>query len=159
MLFWHAGLAFVMVLIVFSSPALDFRLVMAGAVLPNIELLWQPGPLHSIVTPIVVMAVIMVFTQKRRLVRRQLLGIPIGLFVHLVLDGSWANAALFWWPFLGAVEDASTAVEAGRSTAVLIGMELVGIAVLAFAVQRFELIGEGRDRFVRTGQLDRALMD
>ena len=30
-----------------------------------------------------------------------LLGLPIGMFLHLVFDGAWNNTEVFWWPFFG----------------------------------------------------------
>ena len=30
-----------------------------------------------------------------------MLGIPIGWFLHVFLDGRWASPEGFWWPFLG----------------------------------------------------------
>ncbi len=156
MFFWFIGLSFALVLIVFSSPALDYRLVMAGAVLPIIEgFVGGPWVLHTLLGPVVVLAVVMLVTQGRRLVRRQWLGLPIGLFMHLVLDGSWTSADVFWWPFLGAsdVLGGSAVPEFGRSLVVLFIMELIGLGVLAFFVRRLELTGEGKELFVSKGQL------
>jgi len=162
MFFWFIGLAFAAVLIVFSSPALDYRLVMLGAVLPVAEgLVGGPWVLHTLLAPVVVMTVVMLATQNRRLVRRQWLGFPIGLFMHLVLDGSWANAEVFWWPFLGVsdVLGGSAVPEFGRSAPVLIVMELVGLGVLWFFAQRLDLAGEGRELFASKGQILRDRME
>ena len=156
MLFWFAGLTFFSVLIVFSSPALDYRMVIAGAVLPVIEgPLRGPWVLHTLLAPVTVLALVMLFTQNKRLLRLQWLGLPIGLFMHLVLDGSWANAEVFWWPFLGFsdVLGGSMVPEFQRSIPVLLVMELIGLSVLIFLVRRLDLLGEGRELFVRKGQL------
>lgn len=161
MFFWFIGLAFAAVLIVFSSPALDYRLVMAGAVLPVAEgLVGGPWVLHTLLAPVAVMTVVMLVTQNRRLVRRQWLGVPIGMFMHLVLDGSWASAEVFWWPFLGVsdVLGGSAVPEFQRSAPVLIVMELVGLAVLALFVQRLDLLGEGKELFRTKGQILRDRM-
>lgn len=156
MFFWFLGLSFGLVLIVFSSPALDYRLVMFGAVIPAAEgLIGGPWFLHTLLTPVVVMTLVMLLTQRKRLVRRQWLGLPIGLFMHLVLDGSWADAEVFWWPFLGTdgVLGGSMVNEFERSAAVLVLMELIGLAVLAFLVARLALRTEGRSLFMSSGQL------
>lgn len=156
MFFWFAGLAFAAVLIVFTSPALDYRMVMFGAVLPNIEaLLGGPWILHTLLGPVAALTVVMLATQKRRLVRRQWLGLPIGMFMHLVLDGSWATTTIFWWPFLGFsdVLGGSMIPEFGRPLIVLVGMELIGIAVLFSLWQRLGLANEGKELFYRKGQL------
>lgn len=156
MFFWFLGLSFALVLVVFSSPALDYRLVMLGAALPAAEgLVGGPWVLHTLLAPVVVMSVVMLATQKKRLVRRQWLGLPIGLFMHLVLDGSWTNAKVFWWPFLGVegVLGGSRVNEFERSPVVLMIMEIIGLAVLAFLAQRLALRTEGRDVFRTSGQV------
>ena len=71
MLIWYVATAAAGVWAVFDSPALDYRFVMLGAVLPVAEVtLGQPGPLHSIVTAVAVLALVMLVTQGRRIVRR-----------------------------------------------------------------------------------------
>jgi len=156
MFFWFLGLSFALVLIVFSSPALDYRLVMFGAVLPGVEgFIGGPWVLHTLLGPVVALSIVMLATQNRRLVRRQLLGFPIGLFMHLVLDASWADADVFWWPFLGVADvlGGGEVNEFSRSLPVGLGMEVVGLVVLAVFVQRLDLLGEGRELFVSKGQL------
>ena len=156
MFFWFLGLSFALVLIVFSSPALDYRLVMLGAVLPGAEgFIGGPWVLHTLLAPVVVLAVVMLLTQNRRLVRRQWFGLPIGLFMHIVLDATWADADLFWWPFLGAsdVLGGGEVNEFTRSISVRLVMELVGIAVLAVFTHRLDLLGEGRELFTAKGQI------
>jgi hypothetical protein len=89
------------------------------------------------------------------------LGLPIGLFMHLVLDATWSTSKLFWWPFLGAsdVLGQGDVPEFGRSVGLLIVLELVGVAVLAFLIRRLDLTGEGRTQFRSTGQLLRKFLD
>lgn len=156
MLFWFAGLAFVGVVLVFQSPAIDYRLVIAGAVLPTLELLWgPPWILHTLLCPVLVMAVVMVAAAGRRLVQRRWLGLAIGLFLHLVLDGSWADTSLFWWPVFGTSVDAGHAPGLPPLAVVLI-MEVVGLLSIVWAWRRFGFDdGARRTRFFRTGQLDR----
>jgi len=160
--FWFLGLSFVAVLVVFSSPAIDYRLVMLGGVLPSIEgLIGGPWFLHTLLAPVVVMTVVMLLTQERRLVRRQWLGLPIGLFMHLVLDGSWADAEVFWWPFLGVsdVLGGSEVSEFQRSPIVLLLMEAIGVGALVFLTSRLDLRGEGRSLFRSTGQVLRSRLE
>ncbi len=156
MFFWFAGLSFAAVLIVFTSPALDYRLVMLGAVLPTVEgLIGGPWVLHTLLAPVTVMTVVMLLSQNKRLVRRQWLGLPIGMFMHLVLDGSWATTTVFWWPFLGFSEvlGGSDVPEFGRPLVAILGMELFGLAVLTFLWHRLGLSGEGKELFMSKGQL------
>lgn len=156
MFFWFAGLSFAAVLIVFTSPAIDYRLVMFGAVLPVVEgFIGGPWILHTLLAPVAVMTAIMLFTQNKRLIRRQWLGLPIGMFMHLVLDGSWATTTVFWWPFLGVsdVLGGSDVPEFGRSLTLLAGMELIGLGALVFLTQRLGLANEGKELFLSKGQL------
>ena len=120
-----------------------------------------PWVLHTLIAPVTVLAVVMLLTQNRRLVRRQWLGLPIGLFMHLILDGSWTGAEAFWWPFLGFsdVLGGSQVPEFQRSAVVLIGMEIIGIAALVFLVGRLDLLGEGKALFLSKGQLLRERLD
>ncbi|MFT7476584.1 MAG: hypothetical protein ACI81L_003541 [Verrucomicrobiales bacterium] len=161
MFFWFLGLSFAAVLIVFSSPALDYRLVMAGAVLPVLEgLVGGPWVLHALLAPVVMLAVVMLATQNRRLLRRRWLGVPIGMFMHLVLDGSWADAEVFWWPFLGADALGGSVVnEFERSAVMLVLMELIGLGVLTFFARRLDVFGEGRELFTSKGQILRERME
>jgi hypothetical protein len=165
MFLWFLGLSFGLVLIVFSSPALDYRLVMFGSVLPVAErFVAGPWLLHTLLGPVLVLTLVMVGTTGRRLLRRQLLGLPIGLFMHLVLDGTWTTSKLFWWPVLGVDgilgnDGTATIAEAERGVAVVIIMEFVGAGALAFLATRLGLLSEGRDRFVSTGQLLRSKLD
>jgi len=100
----------------------------------------------------------MLATQKRRLVRRRWIGLPIGLLMHLALDGIWANAHVFWWPFLGRGFGDEGLPELGRPLAVVLLMELVGAACLLWAYRAFHLDRPGpRRRFLSTGQLARTV--
>jgi hypothetical protein len=157
---WFAGASFVITWAVFRSPALDYRLVMLGAVLPVGEgLLGGPWLLHTLVGGVALLLLVVLATQRRRLVRRRWIGLPIGVLLHLVLDGTFTDGALFWWPFLGGDTLGHGEIpELGRSLALVVIAELVGLACLAWAWRRFGLGDEARrDRFVRTGHLDRAL--
>lgn len=159
MILWFAGVSFVFVWWVFKSPALDFRLVMLGSVLPVGEVvLGGPRVLHTLLGPVALLAVVMLATQKRRLVRRRWIGLPIGLLMHLALDGVWAVPHVFWWPFLGLSFGTGTLPELDRPLAVVLLMELVGAACLVWAWRSFGLDRPGpRQRFLRTGQLDRVV--
>ncbi len=162
MFFWFAGMAFAIVLVVFSSPALDFRLVMAGAVLPVIErILGGAGLLHTLLGPTIVLIVVMLATVGRRLQRRRWLGLPIGMFMHLVLDGSWATTDLFWWPALGFsdVLGVELVPEFDRPLAIIVLLELVGLAVLVALIRRLDLLGTGRAKFLSSGQLLRERLE
>lgn len=158
MFVWFAAGAVAIVWTVFRSPAVDYRMVALGAVLPLVEVPFGVGPLQSLTAPVVALAVVMLTTIGRRLVRRQWLGIPIGLFLHLVLDGSWADTRVFWWPLTGwSFPDVSAPVVRRGIWSVL--LELVGVAIAVWLWSQFGLDDpDRRRRFVRTGQIDRSLV-
>ncbi len=158
MLIFFAVLSVVLTWAVFQSPALDYRLVAAGAILPVLEAPFGAGPLHSLLAPTLTLAVVMLATQRRRLVRRRWLGLPIGMYMHLVLNFAFTRTATFWWPFLGTSFSPGPAPELSRGWWALV-MELFGIAVGVWAYRRFGLQDASvRSQFLRTGQLSRAVM-
>jgi hypothetical protein len=137
---WFVGLSVVLVWVVFQSPALDVRFVAVGALLPWLDgLTGGPFILHTLAGSVVLLAVVMVATRGRRRLRRQLLGIPIGTFLHLVLDATWARAELFWWPFLGEGAFDGRLPELDRGIAVVIALEAAGVVALWWAWQAFGL--------------------
>ncbi len=159
MFLWFAGVSFVLVALVFASPAIDYRLVMAGSVLPVFELLWGPPyVMHTLAFPVTTMTITMLALWGRRLAQRRWLGLSIGLFMHLVLDGSWRRTRLFWWPLLGTDVPAADRPHL-FSMPWLVLAELVGLAALVWAIRRFGLTRPDRRRkFLRTGQLDRSAL-
>lgn len=163
MILWFAGTAFLAVWLVFKDPAIDHRVVLLGAVLPDVVDVWTGGPwvLHTVVFGVAVLLGVVVVTRGRRAARRRWVALPIGLFLHLVFDGVWNDSDLFWWPAFGAVEGVGVgrlpAFE--RGIAVDVVLELAGAAILVWAWRRFRL-GEPARRavFLRTGRLGRDLV-
>ena len=153
---WFAGLSLLVVWQVFRSPALDHRVVMLGSVLPVVEMVFGgPRLLHTLTGAVVVLTVVMLSTRHRRVLRRRLLGIPIGLFMHLVLDGVWADTQVFWWPFFGLSFGSEQVPEIARGWWSLL-MELVGVGALVFAYRQFGLTDPAlRSTFLRSGRIDR----
>lgn len=153
---WFVGLSLVGVALVFSSPALDHRMVMVGSVIPLVEVVFgEPRALHSLTAPVLVLAVVMLATQRRRLVRRRWLGIPIGMFLHLVLDGTWTDTEAFWWPAFGLeFSDARLGVLSRGGLNIV--LEVAGLAALVWARDAFGLRDPAAWReFRRTGRLPR----
>lgn len=159
MIFWFAGVTFVFVWWVFRSPALDYRLVMLGAILPVGEVvLGGPRVLHSLLAPVALLAVLMLATQKRRLVRRRWIGLPIGMLVHLVLDGIWTRPEVFWWPFTGLAFPSGQLPEVESPLGLTLLFEAIGIGCLVWAWRAFGMSDRTvRDKFLRTGQLSRTV--
>jgi hypothetical protein len=159
MILWFAGVSFVFVWWVFRSPALDYRLVMLGSILPVGEfVLGGPRVLHTLLAAVALLTIIMLATQKRRLVRRRWICIPIGMLMHLVLDGIWARPEVFWWPVMGLDFGTGQLPELGHSFGVTVLLELVGLACLAWAWKAFGFSDRAtRERFLRTGHLNRVV--
>ncbi len=157
-LLWFAVAAPFLVAEIFKSPMVDYRMVVLGALLPVAEaVIGGAFVLHTLAAPVVLLAVIMVTTSGRRLLRRRLLGIPIGLFFHLVLDGTWASTELFWWPVSGlSFEGLDVPETTGIGWRLL--LEVAAIALAAFAWRRYGLDDPAaRARLIRSGHLPAAV--
>lgn len=156
MVLWFAGGSFLLVWLVFRSPAVDYRLVVVGALLPLVELPFgSPRVLHSLTGAVALLALAMILTPRRRLVQRRLVAVPIGVFLHLLLDGIWTDTRAFWWPFAGLEWSDAELPELARGGLGVV-LELAGAAALWWCWRRFRLFEPARRaRFVRTGQLDR----
>ena len=160
MVFWPAGVALGLVWLVFRDPAFDYRLVVVGALLPDVVDAPFGGArlTHTLLAAVAVLTVVMLTTRGRRHLRRSLLAVPIGIFAHLVADGMWARTETFWWPFFGrSLEGRLPALDHGL--AVLLLEELAGAAIVAWCWNRFRLRDpQVRRRFLRTGHLPRDIV-
>lgn len=160
MVLWFAGLSLVLAWNVFRDPALDHRLVVLGALLPDLveAPFGRAGPLHSLAGAVAVLAAIMAVTVGRRHLRRRLLALAIGLFFHLVLDGIWMTPQVFWWPLEGLGFGDVAVPVSDRALPITLAMEVAGLASLVWAWIRFGLNDPDRRRlFLRDGRVDRAL--
>lgn len=160
MALWFAGMSFLIVWTVFKDTAIDYRLVIAGALLPDVVdgLLGGPRVLHTLTFSVALLIAVMLATRGRRTLRRRLLALPIGTFCHLLLDATWTRSATFWWPFLGTRFSDSGLPSLQRPLAVIVGLEVAGLAALLWARGRFRLHEPERRRlFLTTGRLGRDL--
>lgn len=133
MILWFAGGACLLVLLVFGDPRIDYRMVAAGALVPDV--VGRMTPLHSLPVCALALVVVMLATRGRRGLRRRLLAVPIGMLLHLVLDGMWARTDVFWWPFFGEAEwGRLPSLE--RPVAVLLMQEAAGAAALVWVRSR-----------------------
>lgn len=161
MLLWFLGLSVVIVWLVFRDTALDYRMVMAGAVLPDTVDAFTGGVWvgHTLPAGATLLAVVMVGTRGRRRLRRRLLAVPVGSLLHLFLDGVWTTSTLFWWPALGTELAGGRLPSLERPAGLLVLQEVVGAAALAWWVWRFRLYEPQRWRtFARSGRLGRDLV-
>lgn len=145
---------------VFRDPAIDHRLIVAGALAPDLVdgafggARWA----HTLAASVALLLVVMVATRGRRGTRRRLLALPIGAFLHLVLDAMWARTEVFWWPAFGLSFSGARLPSLSRPGAVLVLQELVGLAALVWWWRRFRLSDPDRRAvFLRTGRVGRDL--
>ncbi|MFM8847681.1 MAG: hypothetical protein ACKOHN_06495 [Actinomycetota bacterium] len=155
MLLWFVGAAVSSVWFVFRDPRFDNRALIAGVLVPDlIDGVWGGArAFHSVTASVAVMVVVMVATSGRKPVRRRLLAVPIGMFMHLVFDGAFADTTVFWWPVTGVSFDGARlpVVERGMAN---IGFEVAGAVLCLLAWRRFGLSDPQRRReFVASGSL------
>lgn len=160
MVLWFLIVAPVIVAEVFRSPMVDYRIVALGAVLPLVEaVLGGPRVLHTLLAAVAVLALVMVATTDRRLVRRRFLGIPIGMLLHLVLDGTWTDQRLLWWPGFGPGFGRSQVPELARSLTVGLMLEALAVLIGAWAYRRYELDDPAnRATLLTSGRLSRSAL-
>jgi hypothetical protein len=160
MFLWFVGMSFLASWLVFRDPALDHRLIVVGALLPDLidGPTGRAGVAHSLLFSAVLLGVVVLATRGRRRLRRTLVALPIGTFLHLFLDGIWSNREVFLWPFAGADlgDDRLPSLARGLAD---VPLELAGAAVLVWAWHRFRLAEPERRRtLLRTGHLGRDLV-
>jgi membrane-bound metal-dependent hydrolase YbcI (DUF457 family) len=158
-LLWFVGPSILAVWAIFRSPGADYRFVAVGSLIPLVELpLGSPRLLHSVTGAALAMTAAMVLARGQRLRQRQLLGLAIGMLLHLVLDGAWTDAEAFWWPFLGTAWSTAELPELGRGPLNLL-LELAGLASCWWGYRRFRLDEpERRSAFIRTGRVGRDIV-
>jgi hypothetical protein len=158
-LLWFLGGSLVLAWLIFHDPGIDYRVLLAGAVLPDMIDVAFGGAraFHSLVLAVVLLAIVVLATIGRRAARRRWIFVPIGVLFHLVLDGAFAVTAVFWWPFTGWSFDDEPLPSVDRGVWSLV-LELVGLAALVWFWRRFGLADRRRRAaFLRTGHLDPAL--
>jgi hypothetical protein len=156
MVLWFAGGSWLLVWATFQDPAIDYRLVMAGALAPDAVDGVAGGArvLHTLAFSVGLLLVVMLGTRGRRATRRRLLALPIGTFLHLVLDGMWTHTHVFWWPAFGAGFGGAPLPSIAHPVALTLLEEAAGLSAVAWCVWRFGLRHpERRARFLRTGRL------
>jgi len=155
MFFWFIGTAAVTVGVVFRDPRFDYRLLIVGSVLPIGDGLFGGArALHSLTVSVALLAALMLATSGRKPIRKMLLGLPIGMILHLVFGGAWSETEVFWWPFFGwSFDDAPLPMVDRGWWSVL--LEVVGVAICVW-LWRHNHLGDRARRvaFLRDGHLD-----
>jgi hypothetical protein len=143
MLFWFIGTAWLAVWYVFRDPRFDYRMLGVGALLPDvldlvINAIWGWRPFHSVTMSIAALIAVMLATYGRRPIRRRLLAIPIGMFMHLVFDAAFSTTKTFWWPLAGRGFPAAQIPSIERLP-ISVVLEVVGIAMVWWCAKRARL--------------------
>ena len=155
MLLWFVAAAVLTVQFVFQDPRFDYRLLVVGVLLADAVDLFFGGArvLHSLAFSVALMTVIMLATRNRRGLRKRVLPLAIGTFLHLIYDGAFADTEVFWWPFTGWSFDDAPLPVADRG-ALNILLEVLGAVGVAWIVKRHGLTDrQRRGEFLRTGEL------
>ena len=129
MLLWFVATSLAAMRWTFGDPAIDHRLIVAGALAPDVLHAVSGGApvMHSLALPVGGLIAVMLVTVGRRRARRRWLALPIGVFWHQLFDGAWLQSTLFWWPFGGDAADATFPL-AARGIWLIATMELAGLA-------------------------------
>jgi hypothetical protein len=169
MIFWHMGVAAVIVYVTLGRSRIDYRWILIGAVVPDaIDGILSVavysgdsgrGAAHSILAPVAVAVAVLLLSRGTS--RLSLMGLAVGWVLHLVADGMWQAPETFLWPTFGT-RFADTPVEP-YSWDLLIhpldhlatwGGELLGLAALLYLAAAFELGDRTRrKRFLQDGLL------
>jgi hypothetical protein len=153
--FWFIGTAIMTVGLVFRDPRFDYRLLIVGSVVPIGDGLFGGArALHSLTVSVLLLAVLMLVTSGRKPIRKMLLGLPIGMILHLVFDGAWNNTEVFWWPFFGWSFGGSPLPVTDRGWWGLV-LEAIGIGLCVW-LWRHNGLGDRARRatFLHDGRLD-----
>ena len=142
MFLWFVVGSVAVVTLVFDSPSKGAELMALGAVLPVTEaLIGGPWLLHTPILGVLGLAIVMLVARDRR----------------LVLDGTWADTRVFWWPATGFdVLGGSRVPEFGRGTGGLLP-EASGLLLGAWVWRRCRLADpDRRSSLLRAGRLNAA---
>lgn len=169
MLLWHLGTAAAIVYVTLGRRRVDYRFILAGAVLPDVVdgllgLWFFDGPsgrwiAHSLLAVVAVALAIILLL--RGSLRQSAFGIAVGWLLHLVMDGMWDAPRTFLWPAFGTAfahrpaEPYSWDLFADPLAHLgTWGAEVAGLAILVWFWVAFGLGRDARFRlFLRDGYL------
>jgi len=171
MILWHVGATVAIARYVFRDPAMDLRWVAAGSLLPDVldkpigalffndifgtHRLWA----HALLFPVLLLFGSILATRRAGALRKGLIGLVIGMFIHLLLDGAWVDPEAFLWPLFGfefpEIIDSDLGALVSRMVRdplVWIG-EAAGLGYLAWLWLRRLSPGGGLRTFARDGKI------
>ena len=156
MFLWFCISSIVGIALIFRSPFLDYRLLGVGSALPLLETLagfqWI---FHSLFFGVFVLMLVMLLGKGKRNIQKKLLPIPIGLLTHLILDGTWTQKEIFWWPITGRdlVGGEVDRLEFSLLPTGII-LEILGVAFAVYGFKKFRLSEQAnRSAFIKKGHL------
>lgn len=155
MFFWFVATAIFSVRFVFQDPRFDYRLLVVGVLLPDAIDIWFGGArvLHTLLFSVSLLVVIMLATQKKKVLRKRTLPLAIGTFLHLIFDGAFTATKVFWWPF-GGLSFGNAELPVAQRMGLNIALEIVGIVLLVILFRQCGLANPQRRRdFLHTGML------
>ena len=138
MVLWFFGTALVATWFVFRDARMPRWWILVGAIAPDVAdgiAFRGAGVAHSIVVGVGILVAVMLATIGRRAVRKRLLGFSIGWFFHLVFDGAWGNAALFWWPLGNAHLGSKPLPSFDRPWWLTVAMEVAGFFMVRYTYE------------------------
>jgi hypothetical protein len=147
MVVWFVGASLAAVWFVFRDPRFAFGWVVAGALLPDVieGIRGTVGPLHSVVTVVVALGVVMLSTIGNRARRKRWLALIIGMFLHLVFDGVFTDTTVFWWP-LGGTDLGGAAIPSVRRTwPINLLLEGIGLVLLLWFLRQLAIARGARE--------------
>lgn len=171
MLFWHLGVTTAVVYFFLGHRSIDYRVVMLGAVLPDLidkpigrilfEEQFENGRIfaHTLLYSTSLLLAIQLFTRGKK--ARRWFILPIASLIHLALDGMWNEPVTLFWPLFTTqfprdvvdnywLELLRTPLE----HPIEIVKELVGIGLLLYLASAHRLDDPARrGEFLRTGLL------
>lgn len=157
MFLWFVTCGVLVVMFVFRSSGVDYRVVAAGSILPLAEnLTGSPWVMHTLTGSVVLLLLVMLATagKGRRLARRRWLGLPIATFIFLASSGAWHNTNLFWWPFTGISIGSGVPPEFERPIALLACLEVIGCVGLVLVGRKCDITNSDRLlELLKTGRL------
>lgn len=155
MILWFVATAVLSVWFIFRDERFDYRFLVVGALAPDVidGVTGGAWVMHSVVTTVLVMFMVMILTRRNRDRRKSLLALPIGMFMHLIFDGAFAATRVFWWPVAGlSFGDAQIPVTTRMPLNIV--LEVIGLVGLVAVWKMFGLRRrDAREIFLRSGQL------
>jgi hypothetical protein len=155
MLFYLPACACVATFFIFRSVGIDYRLIALGSLIPfAIDIALGHASLgHSFLLPVVALVIIMVGTiGQKRLLRRQLLCLVIGIFFSDVFEGTFLHQRTWWWPL--NVHHESQTLSILPSWGWWIARDVIGLILIYVFISLGDLYQRDKwQKFVSTGRV------